>query len=141
MTLNGGTDPSTGKTFLASNNNLLTFENIDEVFEEFKKQLHYFMELQVITEHINDEMHKQIDINAFRSSLVDDCIERGLSLIEGGSVYSADGGPTAGQVSSGDSLAALETVVFKDKILTKNRSIMLLLLISKTSPRRRLVNR
>lgn len=121
LTLNGGTDPSTGKTFLASNNNLLTFENIDEVFEEFKKQLHYFMELQVITEHINDEMHKQIDINAFRSSLVDDCIERGLSLIEGGSVYSADGGPTAGQVSSGDSLAALETVVFKDKILTKEQ--------------------
>ena len=68
-----------------------------------------------------DEMHKQIDINAFRSSLVDDCIERGLSLIEGGSVYSADGGPTAGQVSSGDSLAALEAVVFKDKILTREQ--------------------
>ena len=121
LTLNGGIDPSTGKTFLAADKKLLTFESIDEVFEEFKRQLHYFMELQVITEHINDEMHKQIDINAFRSSLVDDCIERGLSLIEGGSVYSADGGPTAGQVSSGDSLAALETVVFKDKILTREQ--------------------
>jgi pyruvate formate-lyase/glycerol dehydratase family glycyl radical enzyme len=121
LTLNGGMDPATGKTFLAAKKNLLTFENIDEVFEEFKRQLHYFMELQVITEHINDEMHKQIDINAFRSSLVDDCIERGLSLLEGGSVYSADGGPTAGQVSSGNSLAALETVVFRDKILTKEQ--------------------
>lgn len=121
LTLNGGTDPSTGKTHLSSDQNLLSFKNIDEVFEEFKRQLHYFMELQVITEHINDEMHKQIDLNAFRSSLVDDCIERGLSLIEGGSVYSADGGPTAGQVSSGDSLAALEAVVFNDKILTNEQ--------------------
>jgi len=121
LTLNGGMDLATGKTFLVAEKNLLTYRDIDEIFEEFKRQLHYFMELQVITEHINDEMHKQIDINAFRSSLVDDCIERGLSLIEGGSVYSADGGPTAGQKSSGNSLAALERVVFKDKILTKEQ--------------------
>jgi len=121
LTLNGGVDPESGKTFLSTDKVLTDYENIDDIFEEFKRQLHYFMELQVITEHVNDEMHKQIDINAFRSSLVDDCIERGLSLLEGGSVYSADGGPTAGQVSSGDSLSALETVVFKDKILTKEQ--------------------
>ena len=76
------------------------------------------MELQVITEHINDKMHKQIDINAFRSSLVSDCIERGLSLIEGGSIYSADGGPTAGTITAGDSLAAIDTIIFKKTLLS-----------------------
>ena len=34
------------------------------------------MRLQVIAEHINDEMHKLHDINAFRSSLIEDCIGR-----------------------------------------------------------------
>jgi len=75
----------------------------------------------VITEHVNDEMHKQIDLNAFRSSLVDDCIERGLTLIEGGSVYSADGGPTAGTITAGDALAALDLIVFQKKMLTTDQ--------------------
>jgi len=118
LTLNGGKDPATGRVFLESRDNLTTFENMDEIMEAFKEQLHYFMELQVSTEHINDEMHKQIDINAFRSSLVHDCIERGLSLIEGGSVYSADGGPTAGTITAANALAALDMIVFKENILT-----------------------
>lgn len=119
ITLHGGVDPESGLTYLKQEKDLLSFESMDELFEAFKQQLHYFMELQVITEHINDEIHKLNDINAFRSSLVEDCIERGKSLIEGGSKYSADGGPTAGTITSADALAALEEVVFKKKMVTK----------------------
>jgi len=118
ITLNDGVDPRTGIQLCLGYGDLATFSSMDEIMDAFKKSLHYFMELQVMTEHINDELHKAIDINAFRSSLVHDCIERGLSLIEGGSVYSADGGPTAGTISAGDSLAAIEKVVFKDALLT-----------------------
>lgn len=121
ITLNGGRDPATGRVFLPQEKDLRTFENMDEVMDAFQKQLHHFMELQVITEHVNDEMHKQIDLNAFRSSLVDDCIARGKTLIEGGSVYSADGGPTAGSITAGDALAALEDIVFNKKILTADQ--------------------
>jgi len=118
ITLNNGKDTATGITLLPGDGDLSTFKSINEVFNAYKKQLHYFMELQVITEHINDEMHKVIDINAFTSSLVHDCIERGISLIEGGSIYSADGGPTVGTITAGDSLAAIEAVVFEKKLLT-----------------------
>ena len=76
------------------------------------------MDLNCLTEHINDEVHIQYDLNAFRSSLVEDCIGRCLDLAEGGALYSADGGPTAGTISSGDALAALEYLVFDKKILT-----------------------
>ena len=79
--------------------------------------LTYFMDLQVITEHINDYFHCLYDINAFRSSLVEDCIGRCLDLVEGGSVYSADGGPTAGTISAGDAMAALDYIVFDKKII------------------------
>ncbi|HOO32398.1 MAG TPA: pyruvate formate lyase family protein [Thermotogota bacterium] len=118
ITLNGGIDPATGITYLKQERDLSTFDSMEELFEAYKKQLHHFMELQVITEHINDELHLLSDINAFRSSLVDDCIERGQSLIEGGSKYSADGGPTAGTITSADSLAALEQFVFNKKSFT-----------------------
>ena len=118
ITLNGGMDPASGCVFLPQEKSLRSFSGMDEIMDAYKRQLHHFMELQVITEHINDEMHKQIDLNAFRSSLVDDCIERGLTLIEGGSVYSADGGPTAGTITAGDALAALDEIVFQKKLLT-----------------------
>ncbi len=76
MTLNGGRDPETGIRIFKSEGDLYSFKSASEIFEAFKKQLHKYMELQVITEHISDEYHRMIDPNAFRSSLVHDCIER-----------------------------------------------------------------
>lgn len=118
MTLNNGTDPNTGITLLPGNGDLSSFKSTDEIMKALKKQLHYYMGLQVIVEHISDEMHILHDQNAFRSSLVHDCIERGKSLIEGGAVYTADGGPTAGVNSVGDSLAAMEYALFDKKLIT-----------------------
>jgi len=118
ITLNNGTDPRTGITLLPGDGTLETFRSADEVFEAYKKQLAFFMDLQVVVEHISDEMHILHDQNAFRSSLVHDCIERGKSLIEGGAVYTTDGGPTAGAMTVGDSLAAIEYAVFDKKLIT-----------------------
>ncbi len=117
ITLNNGVDPNTGRLFKKTNRNIADCESIDEIFEEYKEMLKYFMDLQVITEHINDELHVLNDINAYRSSLVEDCIGRGLDLVEGGALYSADGGPTAGTISSGDAFAAMEDIVFDKKLI------------------------
>ena len=118
ITLNNGKDPATGITLLKGKQKFADYKNIDELFEEFKRQLFYYMRLLVIMEHISDELHREGDINPFSSSLISDCIERGLSVIEGGSIYSADGGPTAGINTAGDSIAAIEYVVFDKKLIT-----------------------
>lgn len=118
ITLNNGVDPATGIFFKPTIKNVKDCTTTEEIFESFKDMLIYFMDLQVETEHINDEIHKLWDINAFRASLIEDCIGRGLDLIEGGSLYSADGGPTAGTITTGDAFAAIEQIVFKDKLLS-----------------------
>lgn len=118
ITLNNGVDPATGHLFKATDKKIEDCSSMEEIFDEYKKMLKYFMDLNCLTEHINDEVHIQYDLNAFRSSLVEDCIGRCLDLVEGGALYSADGGPTAGTISSGDALAALEYLVFDKKILT-----------------------
>lgn len=123
MTLNGGKDPKSAAHPFSTNGDLESFQNIDEVFESFKKQLHFYMRQQVITEHISDAFHKINDLNAFRSSLVHDCIERGKTLIEGGSIYSADGGPTTGIISAADSLSALEHLIFEEKRVPREQLI------------------
>lgn len=123
ITLNNGTDPATGVTLLPGEGTLATFKNANEVLEAYKKQLRYYMTLQVIVEHTSDEMHILHDQNAFRSSLVHDCIQRGKTLIEGGARYAADGGPTAGAITVGDSLAAIDYVLFDKKIFTPQQII------------------
>lgn len=118
ITLNGGVDPATGTVFLKPEKSILSCTSTEEIFEEYKKTLKYFMDLNCLTEHINDEVHVRYDLNAFRSSLVEDCIGRCLDLVEGGALYSADGGPTAGTISAGDALTGIEYTVFDKKILS-----------------------
>lgn len=118
VTLNDGVDPATGKLFKPTDRKIADCESTEEIFEEYKKMLRYFMDLNCLTEHINDEVHVRYDLNAFRSSLVDDCIGRCLDLVEGGALYSADGGPTAGTISAGDALTAIEYLVFDKKLIT-----------------------
>lgn len=118
ITLNNGVDPRTGTSFKKTDIDVRNAPNTEAIFEEYKKMLKYFIDLQVETEHINDKIHVEWDINPFRASLIEDCIGRGLDLVEGGSVYSVDGGPTAGSISAGDALASIDTLVFKEKRLS-----------------------
>lgn len=118
ITLNNGYDINTQTQFKKTSKKIEECTSIEEIFSEYQDMLKYFMDMQVVTEHINDYFHVLMDINPFRASLVDDCIGRCLDLVEGGSIYSADGGPTAGTISSGDAIAALDHVVFKENILS-----------------------
>ena len=118
ITLNNGRDPATGTVFRKPDKDIVASSSMEDIFEEYKKTLKYFLDLNCLTEHINDEVHVRYDLNAFRSSLVQDCIGRCLDLVEGGALYSADGGPTAGTISAGDALTGIEYLVFDKKILT-----------------------
>lgn len=118
VTLNNGCDPRTGIVYRKTSKDVAGCASTGEIFEEYKAMLAYFMDLQVVTEHANDYVHCLYDINPFRASLVEDCIGRCLDLVEGGALYSADGGPTAGTISAGDALAGIEYAVFEKKMLT-----------------------
>ena len=118
ITLNNGKGPATGTVFRKPDKDIVASSSMEDIFEEYKKTLKYFLDLNCLTEHINDEVHVRYDLNAFRSSLVQDCIGRCLDLVEGGALYSADGGPTAGTISAGDALTGIEYLVFDKKILT-----------------------
>jgi pyruvate-formate lyase len=52
------------------------------------------------------------------SSLTDDCLERGLDLTAGGARYNFTGVQGVGTASVGDSLAAIDRLVFREKRIT-----------------------
>ncbi len=57
--------------------------------------------------------------NAFCSLLVNDCLERGKHLNQGGAIYDMTSGALVGIPNVGNALAALKKLVYEDKVLTQ----------------------
>jgi formate C-acetyltransferase len=62
----------------------------------------------------------------FLSSLLDDCLEKGMDLTEGGTRYTFHAVLATGVSDTADSLTAIKKVVFEQRILTMEKLIKLL---------------
>jgi formate C-acetyltransferase len=118
ITLNGGVDPRTGLKLLEQDKTLETFSNIDEIKEAYQKQIAYAVKLRVTGEHCIDYAIEELVPEAFCSGLIQDCIKRGKTAKEGGSVYDMVTGPETGVVNAANSLVAIDDMVYKEKRIT-----------------------
>lgn len=117
--LNNGVEPLSGKRIHAGTGKTLAeMEHFDEVFDAWAKTVRYFTRQVVIMDTCADFALETEVPDVLCSALTDDCIERGLSIKEGGAVYDFISGLQVGIANLGNSLAALKKVVFEDKLLT-----------------------
>lgn len=118
MALNDGCDPLTGITNCKGMGKLEDFKSFDEVMAAWKQQLHYYMELQVKADNINDYVNENLVPDILCSTLVQDCIKRGKHIMQGGAVYDMMSGCQVGMITVGNSLQAIRELVFEKKMLT-----------------------
>lgn len=118
MALNDGCDPISGITLCKGIGKLEDFTSFDEVMAAWDRQLHYYMELQVKADNINDYINENLVPDILCSSLVQDCIGRGRHIMQGGAVYDMMSGCQVGVVTVGNSLQAIKELVFEKKLLT-----------------------
>jgi len=90
----------------------------DEFYDAYKKQMDYQISLLVNADNAIDEAHARRCPLPFLSSMVDDCIKRGLSVQEGGAIYNFTGPQGFGIANMADSLYAIKRIVFEEKKLT-----------------------
>ncbi len=91
---------------------MTTFE---EFYDAYKKQMDYCISLLVYADNAIDVAHAERCPLPFLSSMVDDCIKRGLSVQEGGAVYNFTGPQGFGIANMADSLYAVRQLVYRDK--------------------------
>ncbi len=115
LTLNKGKDDVTGKTLLKAEKGLAEYGSLDEIMAEFQRQMEYFVKLRVTGEYVIDYSVEELVPEAFCSGLVQDCIGRGKTAKEGGSVYDMVTGPETGVVNVANSLEAIRKLVFEEK--------------------------
>lgn len=122
LTLNDGFDMRTGKTLLTGNGKFTDFNSYVQLMEVWDKNIQYYTKLTVALDKIADTNLEEFP-DILCSSLVDNCIERGKTIKEGGAVYDIIAGLQVGLANAANSFAALKKVVFEDKTLTAEEVI------------------
>jgi len=118
LTLNGGKDPRTGYNLCPQSGDITTFKNFDELMAAFKQQLEFYLKQHVIAGNVVDMSWEELTPNAFLSSMIQDCIQRGREIKQGGAKYDFTGGQSVGIISAANALATIKKVVFDDKRIT-----------------------
>lgn len=118
VTLHNGVDPVTGLTVGLKTGEPEDFHNIEELTDAFEKQMYHFIDLH--TEAMNATMSVQAYYLpcVYSSIFVDDCLEEGRTIQEGGSRHKYINFFLAGCATLADSLAAVDYAVFQEKKLT-----------------------
>jgi pyruvate-formate lyase len=102
-----GCDPNSGKRLLPGRGKLSEFSSFDKLYAAFKNQLAYYTRMHVLFDACGDLALEELAPDAFCSALVDDCIARGKTIKEGGSVYDVISGLQSGVANVANALAAL----------------------------------
>lgn len=90
-------------------------KTFEEVFEAYKTQTEYFIEMMVNSDNAIDVAHATRCPLPFESCMVDDCIARGKSVQEGGAHFNFTGPQGFGIANMSDALWAIRQLVFIDK--------------------------
>jgi pyruvate formate-lyase/glycerol dehydratase family glycyl radical enzyme len=116
--LNNGLDPISEKQIGLKTGDLMEISNYEDFMDAYKKQMEYFTQIMCEAYNIVGACHANMAPAIISSALVDDCIEAGKTLQEGGAKYNFSGTFITGLANTADSIAAIDKVVFKEKRIT-----------------------
>jgi len=124
LTLNNGTDMFSKRKYGIENSSLIT--SYEDLWEEFKKQLKYFIRNLVRTMKALERAIAELTPQPFLSAITDDCINLGRDITNGGAVYDFTTTQMIGLATVADSLAAIKLIVFEEKLLSYEELVQML---------------
>lgn len=115
LTLNNGFDKYTGKQVGIETGDPRDFKTYEELFEAYKKQLHYMVDVKVRGNAIIERICAEHMPCPLMSSIVDDCIAKGKDYQRGGARYNTRYIQGVGIGTITDSLAAIKYNVYDNE--------------------------
>jgi pyruvate-formate lyase len=112
LSLHNGVDPKTGKQLGLPTGLPDSFRKFEDVFEAFRKQLRYFVELKIRGSRLIERMYADDMPAPFLSVLIDDCILKGRDYNAGGARYNNTFIQMVGLGSITDALSAIKQRCF-----------------------------
>jgi pyruvate formate-lyase/glycerol dehydratase family glycyl radical enzyme len=121
IALNDGVDIESGIKVCEGIGHFKNMTSFKQVMDAWSKIICEITRQSVIIDNCVDTVIERTTADVLCSALTDDCLERGLTIKEGGAVYDFISDLQVGIANLGDSLAAIKKCVFEDKILTTNQ--------------------
>ena len=121
VTLNNGINPVSGIRVGPETGDPVTFENFNELYSAFQKQLNYFVDLKMRVSNYIDRMFAKYAPAPFLSVVIEDCISKGKDYYDGGPRYNTSYIQCCGLGTTTDSLVALKKHVFLDQTYAMDR--------------------
>lgn len=118
--LNDGVDVNTGKKICAGTGHFRDMESFEDVMKAWDATARQLIRVGVTLDNCADLVVEQEVPDVLCSALVDDCIERGKHLKEGGAHYDIISQLQVGVANLGDSLAAIKKLVYDEGKLSRD---------------------
>lgn len=118
LAINDGKDLIDGSQVGPKTGTLTDHKTMDDVLAAFHKQLNYFMEWAAYGSN-NEELRNRHRMRLpYLSILTEDCISRGLDIVEAGARYDYHSSAATGIPNAADALTALQIAVFDESRVT-----------------------
>lgn len=126
LTLNHGKCLLTNKQLGLDLGSLKTYQTFEELELAFKTQIDHFIERMIKALEVVEQAHQECLPSAFLSTVIDDCLEKGLDVTKGGAKYNLSGIQMIQIANLADSLAALKQLVYDEKMISKEELLLAL---------------
>lgn len=113
VTLFGGIDPQTGVRIGPDTGE--NFSSFDKLYAAFEEQLRHFCRLEVSIHNKEIPYRASREGYALRTLFIQDCLEKGKGVFEGGARYNNTELELIGITNAADSLYAVKRAVFDEK--------------------------
>lgn len=121
LVLHNGLDPRSGQQLGVETGDPRFFKGFEELFDAFKKQLHYFMDIKIKGSNLIERLYATYMPSPFLSLLIDDCIAKGKDYNDGGARYNTNYVQGVGLGSLTDILAGIKYHVYDQKNLSMDQ--------------------
>ena len=115
LAMNGGKCLLTGEQLAPDYGDLSKYESFEELEEVFRRYLDEYLELMVKACEEVEKAHIDLLPSPFLSSVIDNCMERGMDVTAGGAHYNLSGIQMIQVANLADSLAAVKMMVYDQK--------------------------
>ncbi|MCD7894306.1 MAG: formate C-acetyltransferase/glycerol dehydratase family glycyl radical enzyme [Erysipelotrichaceae bacterium] len=120
LTLNHGKCLLTNEQLGLDLGSIETYETFENLEEAFRKQIDYFIDKMIKGLEIVEKAHQDCLPSAFLSTVIDDCMEKGLDVTKGGAKYNLSGIQMIQVANLADSLAAIKQLVYDEHMISKH---------------------
>ena len=115
LTLNNGVCMLTGKQIGPQTGYLWDHQSYEDLEKAFRQQLDFFIDRMINVSKVVDRLHARLLPSPFLSSVIDDCIEKGMDVTAGGAHYNLSGIQAIQVANVADSLAAVKKMVYDEE--------------------------